>query len=100
MRMVIENSPDARGQSLGAVARGDWGLAGGAEATGDGGIQEKRFCSTIQSGVRGKHASHRMFEMRAMAVHWNHSSVNLVRPRCVAPAAAGVSGDCRGRASG
>jgi hypothetical protein len=100
MRMVIIWSPDALARLIGAAARDDWGLAGAAEAAGDGGIQEKRFCSKVQSGVRGKHASRSLVWIRAMAVHWMHSSFNLVGPRCVAPAAAAVTGECRRLASG
>ena len=53
----------------------------------EGRMSEKRLCSMGHpAAVRGERAR-RFFAERTMGVLWRHSSVNLVEPRSIAPAA-------------
>jgi hypothetical protein len=95
MRMDIEYSPGARGQRRSAAARDDEGPAAGILAGGEGRMSEKRLCSMGHPAACGERAG-RFFNKRTMGVLWRHSSVNLVEPRSIAPAAAvspAIAGD-------
>jgi hypothetical protein len=81
--MDIENSPGAPMRHFCAMARCDWGPAGEL-AVGE--LLDFCLCSMRHPAtVRGER---RFIEDRTKGVLWHHSSVNLVEPRAVAPAAA------------
>jgi hypothetical protein len=84
MRMDIENSPSAPMRQANAMARCDWGPAGDKLAVGE--LLDICLCSTRHPAtVRGER---RLIDEWTKGVLWRHSSVNLVEPRAVAPAAA------------
>jgi hypothetical protein len=83
MRIDIENSPGAPVWQSGAMARDDWGPAGVELAVGE--MLEKRLCSMHHPATVCR--ERRLIEERTKGVLWLHSSVNLVEPRPVAPAA-------------
>ncbi|HEY8592880.1 MAG TPA: hypothetical protein VIL42_08460 [Sphingomicrobium sp.] len=86
--MDIEFSPCARVQRSDAPARNDCGLAAGAKARRDGRPVEKRVCSNSHPATVHRECAGRFLAERTMGILWRHSSVNLVKPRAVAPAAA------------
>jgi hypothetical protein len=86
MRMDIEISPGAALERSLAQPRDDKGLAAGILAGRDGAMTGMRVCSCRHpAAVRRER---RFTEERMKGSLWRHSSVNLVEPRCVAPAAA------------
>src|SRR6476646_3537120 len=85
MRMDIEYSPGARGQRSNAAARNCDGLR-----LREGGMSGKRLCSVSHPANLGRERAGRFSWERTMGVLWHHSSVNLVEPRSIAPAAAHV----------
>jgi hypothetical protein len=87
MRMDIEISPGAPVQRWDAPSRDDWGLAGRVLAGCDGRITGKRVCSMSHAAPLRR--ERRFTEERMKGSLWRHSSFNLVKPRSVAPSAAG-----------
>jgi hypothetical protein len=83
MRMDIENSPGAPVRQSGATARDDWGPAGVKLAVGA--MLDMCLCSMHHPAtVRGER---HLIEEWMRGILWRHASVNLVKPRAVAPAA-------------
>jgi len=86
--MDIENSPRAPLRQHTARARDIDGPAVGIQAGGEGRMNEKRLCSMDHPTTVCGERARRFFAERTMGVLWRHSSVNLVEPRSIAPAAA------------
>jgi hypothetical protein len=93
MRMDIKNSPGARARRDLPLPRDNWRHAGRCKTGIGDGIYRKCLCCINHRVTVGAERIRRICKERTKGVLWCHASVNLVKPRAFALAAARVPAD-------